>query len=199
MVTEIVQQTTTTTLAISLFDTSLITLVVTAVAIVAGVLTALYTALQIREYRALKVQLLNAVRTDLGNLGLTFRIRNGRQRSTSIAEANHEWGLWSRFFYRLFGTLGHQEPTLRELNSSEVYDAQFIHSQKQLESAGKAVTLPLKLDAGETKNFHVILDRSDPDQRHHLVISTTDRKFVKRLNPALFRGNFVHSIRLMGD
>jgi len=155
--------------------------------IVATALGVILGLLRIRDYTrgGLKVEPILVTPVDPANLNMVFRIRN-RDRSTSFRRAYHEWGPKSRFLYRFFGTLSHQELELRECNALAVYEMMAPRTKSELESMGTPVKLPLLIIAGDTKYFQAFLNKEDPEEKHHLVIFTTHKTYTKRLYSKLF-------------
>ena len=156
--------------------------------IVATALGVILGLLRIRDYTrgGLKVEPILVTPVDPANLNVVFRIRN-RDRSTSLGRAYHQWGPKSRFFYRLFTDLSHQELIeLRECNASAVYQMMVPRAKSELESMGTLVKLPLLIIAGDTKYFQAFLNKEDPEDKHHLVLFTTHKTYTKRLSSKLF-------------
>lgn len=164
--------------------------------IAATALSVILGLLRIREYArgGVKVELFQASPVDPASLHVIFRIRNQDDTPTSFRRAYHEWGAWSRFFYRWSGTLHHQELGLRECDASTVYDMMRLHTKTQLESMGVPVKLPLPILAGDTRNFHTFLQKKDPRDKHHLVLFTTHKKYVMNLFSKLFEEGFKYEI-----
>lgn len=141
-----------------------------------------------------KVELFQAIPVDPTNLHVIFRIRNQENSPTSFRRAYHEWGRGSRFLYRKFMTLSHQELDLRECDASTVYAMTMPHTKTQLESMGAPVKLPLLILAGGTRNFHTFLQKKDSEDKHHLVILTTHKTYVTNLSSKLFEKGFKYVI-----
>jgi hypothetical protein len=155
--------------------------------IVATAISVILGLLKIRDQTrgGLKVEPILVTPVDPNNLNVVFRIRN-RDRSTSLRRAYHEWGPKSRFFYRLFTDISHQELELRECNALAVYQMMAPRTKSELESMGTPVKLPLLIIAGDTKYFQAFLNKEDPEDKHHLVLFTTHKTYVKRLSSKLF-------------
>jgi hypothetical protein len=165
-----------------------LSIVATAVSMILGLL-------RIRDYTrgGLKVEPILVTPVDPNNLNVVFRIGN-RDRSTSFRRAYHEWGPRSRFFYRLFVDLSHQELELRECNASAVYQMMAPRTKSELESIGTLVKLPLLIIAGDTKYFQAFLNKEDPEEKHHLVLFTTHKTYAKRLSSKLFEKGSKYAI-----
>jgi hypothetical protein len=164
--------------------------------IAATTLSVILGLLRVRDYvrGGVKVELFQATPVDQDNLHVVFWIRNQDDTPTSLRRAYHEWGARSRSFYRRSFTFHHQELELRECDASSVYDMMKPHTKSQLESMGISVKLPLLIPAGDTKNFHTFLQKKDPRDKHHLVFSTTRKRFVKNLWSKLFEKGFKYEI-----
>ena len=99
----------------------------------------------------------------------------------------HEWGPWSRFFYRKLGSYSHDELELRECDAAAFYDMTMPpHTKSELESMGTPIKLPILIIAGDTKYFHTFLGKENPKEKHHLVLFTTHKTYSKRLWSKLF-------------
>lgn len=59
---------------------------------------------------------------------------------------------------------------------------------------GAPVKLPLPILAGDTKNFHTFLQKKDPRDKHHLVLFTTHKRYIKNLWSKLFEKGFKYEI-----
>ena len=156
----------------------------------ASFLTIIYMALRIREHlsrQRVSFELLQAVPVDSDNLHVVFRVRKKGAGATSLTRVYHESGAWGRFFYRLFQDYSHQELVLKEVDASALYDIFMLRSKRELELMGNPVTLPLGIEEGDTRHFHTFLNRRDPDVKHHLVLLTTHRMYVKKLSSEFFR------------
>ncbi len=164
--------------------------VILGIGALASFLTIIYVWLQIRDRLSrhrVSFELLQALPVDSDNVHVVFRVRKKGEGATSLTRAYHEYGPWGRFFYRLFRDYSHQELVLKEVDASTLYDIFRLRSKKELELMGNPVTLPLGMEEGNTRFFHTLLERSEPDAKHHLVLLTTHRVYVKRLSSEFFR------------
>jgi len=63
-----------------------------------------------------------------------------------------------------------------------------------LESMGTPVKLPVLIPADDTKYFHTFLQKKDPGDKHHLLLFTTHKRYVKSLWSKLFEKGFKYEI-----